>query len=243
MKSEVILPLTCENEWLHALHFAPAWQPRMQRVVVVAPHPDDEVLGAGGMIAERRRHGVTVVVVAVTDGEAAYPGTSGLGSLRRSEQEKALARVGLSRRDIVRLSLPDGDVASHEESLAGSLEQILPPDTVLIAPWELDPHPDHEACGRAAARAAQAVGCGLISYVFWTWHRQKPDALMAFHPRRFNLDPDLLAAKASALAEYRSQLAWKTAEPILPELLLTPALRNFETFIVRDHGDSHEHRQ
>lgn len=228
------MPLTSENEWLDALHSAQHWQPTMQRAVVVAPHPDDEILGAGGLIAERHRQGLPVVVVAVTDGEAAYPGVSGLGSLRRKEQEKALARVGLSRCDIQRLGLPDGDVRMHEDNLSVRLREILTPDTVLIAPWELDPHPDHEACGRAAAHAAEASGIGRISYLFWTWHRQRPEALISLHPQRFHLDPELIAAKASAIAEYRSQLERETGEPILPESLLAPARRNFETFIVHD---------
>jgi LmbE family N-acetylglucosaminyl deacetylase len=234
----VIAPTTRESDWLGALRFAPRWQPEMERTVVVAPHPDDEVLVAGGLIAERRRKNLPVMVVAVTDGEAAYPGTSGLGSVRQAEQEEALARLGMAGRDIVRLRLPDGQVSSHEESLVRDLQAVLTPDTVLIAPWRFDPHPDHEACGRAAVQAAQVFGHPLVSYVFWTWHRHRPDALLAFHPQRFELDPELCAAKASALAEYRSQLAWETGEPILPDFLLAPARRTFETFII--HGHRHK---
>jgi LmbE family N-acetylglucosaminyl deacetylase len=232
----LITPTTSESEWLGALRFAPRWQPELKRTVVMAPHPDDEVLGAGGLIADRRRKNLPVLVIAVTDGEAAYPGTSGLGSLRQTEQEEALARLGLASRDILRLGLPDGHVSSHEESLVRDLQSILTRDTVLIAPWKFDPHPDHEACGRAALRAAQISGQRLVSYVFWTWHRHRADALLAFHPQRFDLDPGLCAAKASALAEYRSQLAWETGEPILPDFLLAPARRTFETFIIHGHG-------
>ena len=232
-------PVTSESEWLEALQCASHWYPNMQRVVVVAPHPDDEVLGTGGMIAERCREKLPVLVVAVTDGEAAYPSAPDLGALRRVEQERALRAVGLSGGDIVRLGLPDGDVSAFEDSLVESLREILTADSVLVAPWELDSHPDHEACGRAAVRAAEACDSELVSYLFWAWHRRRPESLLPLAPRKFELDPELRTAKALALTEYRSQLKWEAGEPILPELLLAPARRSFETFIV--HGDRHQH--
>jgi LmbE family N-acetylglucosaminyl deacetylase len=223
---------TSEDEWLISLRFAPRWRPDMRKAVVVSPHPDDEVLGAGGIIADLRRKKLPVTVVAVTDGEAAYPGTSGLGPIRRVEQQTALGRIGVSSADIKRLGMPDGGVALHEEQLVGQLQDMLTPETLLVAPWGLDPHPDHEACGRAAARAAQVSGSRLASYLFWTWHRLPPATLMRTKPRCFDLDPELRRRKASALASYHSQLEWKHGEPILPDLLLAPARRTFETFIV-----------
>jgi hypothetical protein len=55
---------------------------------------------------------------------------------------------------------------------------------------------------------------------------------MRTKPRCFDLDEELSQRKASALASYRSQLEWKEGEPILPDLLLAPARRKFETFII-----------
>jgi LmbE family N-acetylglucosaminyl deacetylase len=230
----MVEPTTGENEWLSTLRCAPRWRPDIRRAVVVSPHPDDEVLGAGGMIADLRRKKVPVTVVAVTDGEAAYPGTSGLGPIRRVEQENALGRIGVSNVDIKRLGMPDGGVASHEDRLVGQLQDMLTPETLLIAPWQLDPHPDHEACGRAAVRAARISRSSLASYLFWTWHRLRPDALMRSNLGCFDLDRELSGKKALALASYLSQLEWKEGEPILPDLLLAPACRSFETFIIHD---------
>jgi LmbE family N-acetylglucosaminyl deacetylase len=233
-ENKMVTPITGEDEWLSALRFARRWRPEIKRALVLSPHPDDEVLGAGGIMADLCRSNIPVTVLAVTDGEAAYPGTSGLGPIRQLEQEKALGRIGVSRRDITRLRIPDGGVALHEDRLVGQLQDILCPETLLFAPWRLDPHPDHEACGRAAARAARISGNSLASYLFWTWHRQAPAMLLDTNPRCFDLDPRLCAAKASALASYRSQLEWKEGEPILPDLLLAPARRPFETFIIHD---------
>ena len=122
---------------------------------------------------------------------------------------------------------------SYEHRITDRLCEILNPDITLVAPWSLDPHPDHEACGRAAAHAAEMSGCRLVSYFFWAWHRFTPDAIPALALRRFELDAELYAARASALAEYRSQLKWETG-PILPDSLLAPARRSFETFLVHD---------
>lgn len=228
----MVEPIAREDEWLDALRPAPRWRPDIRKAIVVSPHPDDEVLGAGGIIADLRRKNLPVTVIAITDGEAAYPGTSGLGPIRRAEQQNALGKIGVSNADIKRLGMPDGDVALHEEQLVGQLQEMLTPGTLLVAPWEFDPHPDHEACGRAAARATQRCGNRLASYLFWTWHRLAPDALMRTKPRCFDLDEELSQRKASALASYRSQLEWKEGEPILPDLLLAPARRTFETFII-----------
>ena len=173
-----------------------------------------------------------MLVVAVTDGEAAYPDSPGLGCLRRAEQERALAELGVGEPDIFRLNLPDSSVAAHEEELVHLLRPLVGRGTLLVAPWRFDPHPDHEASGRSAEQVARGSGAHLISYFFWSWHRNRMEALRTLSLRRFDLDRDLEAARAAALSHHRSQLEHKSGSPILPELLLSPARRPFETFIV-----------
>lgn len=75
--------------------------PLPARAVVVAPHPDDEVLGAVGIMALLAAAGVSVRVVAVSDGEASHPHSptitpAQLAGIRRAEQHLALARLGLT---------------------------------------------------------------------------------------------------------------------------------------------------
>ena len=231
----MVEPTTSENEWLNALRGAPRWRPDIRRAVVLSPHPDDEVLGAGGIIADLRRKNVPVTVVAVTDGEAAYPGTSGLGPVRQLEQENALSRIGVSRADIKRLGMPDSDVAPHEDRLVGQLQDILTPETLLFAPWRLRSASRSRGLwtGGRPSRRADLRELSRVA-VFWTWHRLPPDTLMRTNPRCFDLDPELSRKKASALASYHSQLEWKEGDPILPDLLLAPARRTFETFIIHD---------
>ena len=64
----MIVPLVSEDEWLAALEDLPVWAPAPAPFLVIAPHPDDETLGAGGFIAAQCLHGRDVLVVAATDG-------------------------------------------------------------------------------------------------------------------------------------------------------------------------------
>jgi LmbE family N-acetylglucosaminyl deacetylase len=203
-------------------------------VVLISPHPDDEILGAGGFLAAQARRSVPVTVIAVTDGEAAYPDVENLAGLRRREQEKALARIGIEANGIQRMGLPDGDVHTREADLASRIAGFLDRTTLLLAPWPHDPHPDHEACGRAATAAARTTGALHVSYFFWTWHHCRPDTIASLRLSRFDLDEDLQQAKSLALAEYGSQLHRDSGQPILPEPLLAPARRSFETFVIHD---------
>jgi LmbE family N-acetylglucosaminyl deacetylase len=105
------------------------------------------------------------------------------------------------------------------------------PETHILAPWTGDVHPDHEACGRAAAEVARRSGATLSYWIFWAWHRGDPDRIGKLHMRSFALTEDLLRAKTDALLCHRSQLAHESGEPILPEDLLAPARRPFEVFV------------
>ena len=225
-----------ESEWLHALGGLPVWSAPAVPLLVVSPHPDDETLGCGGLIAAERRRGAQVLVAAVTDGEHAYPGAEGgeaLAATRRGEQDRALARLGVEAESVSRLRLTDSSVGLREAELVERLIARVTPETCIVAPWEGDFHPDHEACGRAAAEAAGRTGAQLISYFFWTWHRGTPETLAGLKLAMFPLDEELLRAKTEALACHRSQLQRAEGVPVLPPELLGPAQRAFEVFLVR----------
>ena len=206
------------------------WRPPATRTVVVAPHPDDETLGAGGLIAALRRQNVEVSMVAVTDGENAYSNVRNLGPIRRREQEDALQILGLDKSHIIRFGLPDREVSQHEATLVDLLLPLVTDDIHLVAPWIGDFHPDHEACGRAAEEVARQSGARLSFYFFWMWHRGTPDILAGLPLKLFPLAPIAIAKKAEAVHCYRSQLNHPSGEPILPEYLLAPTQWPFEVF-------------
>src|ERR1700727_27444 len=202
----MIVPWVKEDEWLRILESLPVWQPTDNPVVVVSPHPDDETLGAGGFIAFQQSVGVDVTIVAVTDGENAYPDCPELGDQRRVEQEQALACLGVPKERILRFKLPDSSVGSRQAELYEHLSSLVSNQTHLIAPWKGDFHPDHEVCGRAAEEVARSRGAMLTWYFFWTWHFGAPELLKDLNVRRFPLNNGSLRAKSRALVEHRSQL-------------------------------------
>ena len=228
----MIESLVKEPDWLPALNSLPVWEPSTAPMLIVAPHPDDETLGAGGLIAAQRARGIDVVVAAVTDGERAYPDAQGLGDLRRPEQSCALARLGVPSEKILRFSLPDSDVTAWEQTLVERLTPLVSPATHVIAPWQGDFHPDHTACGRAAEHVARKAGATLTSYFFWTWHFGTPALIASLPLRRFLLNDRLLQSKTEALRCHKTQLVRESGDPVLPEPLLLPARRSFEVFAI-----------
>ncbi len=219
--------------------------PPGSRVVVVAPHPDDEVLGCGGALALLARAGREIVVVGVTDGEGSHPGSIAwtptlLARRRRSERADGLARLGVPAHAHA-LGLPDGEVARQEDALATQLLDLLRPRDVMLATWRLDGHPDHEAAGRAAAVAAAARNCPLWEVPVWMWHWAAPgDARVPWRRlRRLALDPEARHRKSRAIAAHASQLVETPAErrpPVLPDWALARLLRPFEVFMAPESG-------
>ena len=226
----MIVPVTAEAEWLQMLQSVPAWQPPQRHTFVIAPHPDDETLAAGGLIASLRQSGVEVSVIAVTDGENCYTGED-LRPVRPAEQAAALARLGVDEAHIHRLHLPDSGLATCEPVVADRLFSLIPEDVHLVAPWPRDFHPDHEVCGRCARFVTDARHLTLSYYFFWTWHRGKPDLLRDIPLCRFELTGEQQIAKREALLCHASQLYHRSGEPILPMNLLEPAWRPFEVFL------------
>src|SRR5216684_1495934 len=116
---------------------------RGERLMVLAPHPDDEVIGCGGLVALHLRDGRPVHVVVATDG-----GQAGDGAQREAESRAALALLGDATIEFLRF--PDRELESARE-LEGRLAAILAdwkPDLIAV-PSPLEIHPDHIALSRA----------------------------------------------------------------------------------------------
>jgi LmbE family N-acetylglucosaminyl deacetylase len=228
----MIVPLSLEEEWSPIWEAATSWQPSGKNVLVISPHPDDETLGAGGLISKQVSEGVPVQVIAVTDGENAYGlSNATLAANRRMEQSAAVEQLGLKSCDVIRLGLTDSAVSSEESTLAERLVPLVSKETQIFAPWIGDFHPDHEACGRVALTVAQRAGVSLTFYFFWTWHRGTPQLLQGLPLRSLSLSADHRHSKLRALSQYRSQLEHPSGEPILPDDLLWPARRSVEIFL------------
>jgi LmbE family N-acetylglucosaminyl deacetylase len=208
-------------------------------LVVVAPHPDDETFGAGGLLAQAYRRRQCCLVVSVTDGEAARPELPMQHALRCAEVEAALRALGGNPADIVRLRLPDGTLAAQEPRLARELDALIDgiqqassAPVTLVSPYERDGHPDHDAAGRVCARISQARGCTHWRFMIWGWHQLDPRRFVAERFAKIELSEHDRKAKRAALRCFPTQTQPSgSSPPIVPPHVLDYFARPYEAFL------------
>jgi len=180
-------------------HITPA-----RSVLVLAPHPDDEAFGCGGLIALKRLEGCPVHVVFVTDGSASHPNhptlsTKVLASLREQEARASLRVLGVDSADVRFLGVRDGTLghlgAEESAAIVGLLCEILEatkPDGVLL-PFHDDGSSEHEAAFKLFAAALEKLSFQprVLEFPVWSWW--KP----------FLLFPYLLTARRVLRFDYR----------------------------------------
>ena len=229
------------SPWLAALDEQPPTQllQGRRRLVLLSPHPDDETLARGGLLRAASQAGLDILLVAVTDGEACYPGDAAwtpdrLREVRPREVAQALDVLGV-RAQVQRLGIPDGGVEARSAALKATLRTLLQPGDLVLAPWEQDGHPDHDAVGRAALAAAAQPGMRLLRYPVWAWHWLLPHTTRPpFAAFRLPLTPETVALKQRAIACFASQLqsdAPRAPAPILPPHVVQRFHRPFEVYL------------
>lgn len=129
----------------------PLTRPESGRVLVLAPHVDDETIGAGGTILTHKQHGAKVTVIYLTDGSGSQSETAGAElSLRRKEEAKQVQEL-LRIDDVFFLDAKDGQLNEATKSdafLASFRKHVEAVDpNVIYLPTMIDCHPDHVAVG------------------------------------------------------------------------------------------------
>ncbi|HEX9991001.1 MAG TPA: PIG-L family deacetylase [Chloroflexia bacterium] len=173
------------------------------RVLVIAPHPDDETLGCGGTIALHSRAGDHVCVLIVTDGASSRAGGLGREEMRRlRHDEAASAMSALAPVELIRLALPEGrwEPEDLQAPLSALIERLKP--TLIYTTSCVDFHPEHLKVARVAAQALDALP-------------ERTEALIRIYELQVPLTPVLAnvvvgisaaeGAKWRALAEYVTQ--------------------------------------
>ena len=174
------------------------------RVLVIAPHADDEVLGCGGALARHIARGDEVEVVVLTDGARGTADGSidiELVSQRREEAIAGLAILGVSSYEFWELPeghVPDADVLGALTLRLAMRIASTRPDLVY-APWIGEEHADHFQAARLArlGLALSAYEGLALGYEVWT----------PLEPRWLVDISDVWDCKRAAVSEHRSQLA------------------------------------
>ncbi len=219
--------------------------------LILSPHQDDETLGCGGLVAEKRSRGIPVTVVFLTDGAASHGNLSGLSLIahvarRESEARAALSCLGVTQDSIQFWNLADGGLSDltprKQEAVVVALQDLLTKNksfyTEVFVPHRRDSHMDHEAAYRLTRRSiAGLTEVILYEYPVWLlWSRNR--LFQTLHCsdlrgcRRLALRAEAREAKKQAMSEYKSQLE------NLPQGFTERLITNEEFYFVRGKASS-----
>jgi LmbE family N-acetylglucosaminyl deacetylase/SAM-dependent methyltransferase len=240
---------TSAAEWAGDARFAglpPLDLDHVRRVVVVAAHPDDESLGAGGLIARMAGRGVLTEVIIVTDGRGSHPESTThdpdhVAVIRRAETLVAVGEVSWDA-TVTFLDVPDGETGSFREEIRLRIAARIGEGahTLLVSHLREDGHRDHREVGEIAAIVAADTGASLIEFPIWMWHWATPDAAEVpwRRLRRLELTDAECAAKRSAIEGHRSQVVGLSGSKGDGPMLRPDFVEHFDTgvevFAVQD---------
>ena len=185
-----------------------------QRVCIFAPHPDDEIIGCGGLLQQLTANGNPIVLIHVTNGTQSHPNSTiytqeKLNTIRPQESMQALEILGVAHQvTTVALNLADGEVFAQQEQFHQKLSTIIQADNILITTFMRDGHPDHEATGQVVASFAKQQHLACYQVLIWAWHWAKPaDNRIPWHcAMRVDLTPEQLQRKIEAITCFESQI-------------------------------------
>lgn len=208
-------------------------------LIVIAPHPDDETLGCGGLLAWAARHDQLRHVVFLTDGEGSHPAaTQDIAKIRRGEAIVAAAHLGLTPAQLSFMGLPDAGLLTlgGEQRLWAThwlrcLAAERSPCLIAVTA-DTDPHGDHRAaCALIQESVRGLPGVEVVAYPVWSWLLlDEPSAVCGM---RIDIK-EHRAVKASAIEAYASQqgrLALDVDGFKIPEELLRHVHSDTEVFL------------
>lgn len=161
---------------LHLLYrFRPAL-PLVDKTVIIAPHPDDEVIGCAGLIQALVDRGMPPHVIILTGGEGSHRGCCDTSAeeiiaARHQLTLKATATLGLPESHIHCLSYPDGGVAiEHPETeRLQTLLSELAPQSVFV-PHRGEGWSDHLQAAEIAKALMEDSSVSIYEYCVWMWY-------------------------------------------------------------------------
>jgi LmbE family N-acetylglucosaminyl deacetylase len=186
--------------------------------VILAPHPDDEVIGCGTLLVAAAQAGTEPAILFVTDGSGSHPNSrtfprDALIALRQREACEATEILGVKRERLHFLGIRDTAAPHEGPELAAAVDRVVAiaaayEKPVIFAPWIHDPHGDHEAVSRMAGFAARALAARHLSYLVWGWTLPSKRALNSVKIAGWRFHKTgAKSQKLRALAAYKSQIS------------------------------------
>jgi LmbE family N-acetylglucosaminyl deacetylase len=217
-----------------------------KRVIVFAPHPDDETLGCGGTIAKKIAEGCEVLIVVMTDGRFLLTKSLGIDGdpspeqvkeIRRGEVLRAVKILGVPEENAVFLDFVDKMLEENEREAQKKVVEILRkywPSEVYF-PYERDCHPDHRVTNRVVRKAIERLGITPLTYRYIILHkfaRVGPFIerfLNVFKRNMIHVNiSEFLPLKEAAVKEFRSELT------IISPRQSKPRTKSFKKFLKKE---------
>jgi LmbE family N-acetylglucosaminyl deacetylase len=168
-------------------------------ILVLSPHPDDDVFGCGGTIILHLAQGHRVSIAYLTDGGRGIAGKNAVqtSAIRRQEAFCAAEILGIGKGDLYFMGQPDGQLSVTPANIKWlrDLLQRLCPDLIYL-PSIVDNHPDHYQTNLLLKSALEQPVL-LAAYEIWT----------PFIPNRLVDITTVMAQKQAAMQAHQSQLA------------------------------------
>lgn len=201
-----------------------------ERVLVIAPHPDDEVLGVGGTMARLADEGAEVYVVVATEGKQPHYSAESVSQVRQ-EALAAHRTLGVTQTFFVALPAAMVDTVPHREVNAelGRVFRQVRPQTVFV-PFVGDMHLDHQLIFMSVMVASRPVDQTAPRRVYayetlseTNWNA--PYLTPGFAPNVFIDIAEFLPQKLEAMKQYVSQLRPFPSERSLESIQALAVLR------------------
>lgn len=217
---------------------------KIEKCLIVAPHPDDEVLGCAGLVQRLLAAGHRVDVVILSGGGKSHAGCCGIGEAELIENRRQLSRravgiIGLPLERLHFLDYPDGGIA-FDNAATGRLQQLmaaLKPDAVFV-PHRGEGWSDHLAAGEVIRRLTEEdkAAVRLFEYCVWFWYYNTWDIDWR-QARVLKMTPDENMKKQQAIDAYVEPLApcghpWSG---VLPRVFVKACRWNKELYFDSSH--------
>ena len=184
----------------------------IERITVIAAHPDDETLGAGGLLTECAKLGIPTQVIVVTDGAGSHPRSTAvsrgqLAVIRQRELFLAISELA-PEGEVIMLGFADGETDVSRAAIAEALRRAIVPGSTLVSPWAGDGHRDHRVVAEVCIALAAERHATLLAYPIWMWHWASPGDESVPWPSAVSLalSDSTLEAKRRAISRHVSQV-------------------------------------
>lgn len=158
-----------------------------RKILVLAPHPDDEAIGCGGAIYNHVKNGGIAKIVYITS-----------SSYKRTEEAKKASSI-LNVRNIEFWGFPQRGLRDKGKELSNMLEIVISDykPEIIFLPFLIDNHPDHHALNASLIKCYEHIGFLCLLYAYPIWLPVYPNILIDIS--------DLWEIKRSSIESYVSE--------------------------------------